>query len=399
MDKQQLFELERQYVFQTYKRQPVVFDRGEGCYLFDIDGRRYLDLVAGIAVVALGHSHPKWVKAVQEQAAKLAQVSNTYYTVAMIELARDLCRLAEMDRVFFCNSGTEANEVAIKTARKWGKTKRGNECYRILTFAKAFHGRTLGALSATAQKNYCDPFEPLVPGFVQLQTQNLDLVQSTLDESFCAVMIEPIQGEGGVRPVDHDFLRGLRQTCTDRDILLIADEVQTGIGRTGKWFGFQHAGITPDLAPLAKGLGGGFPIGACLAHSEAATTLTFGDQGSTFAANPLAAAAARAVLEVIKEENLIENAVETGNFFRRKLTGLSAGHPEITEVRGAGLMIGVELKDPTAKTLVSKALEEGLLLNATGDTTIRIIPPLILTKEQAEEAVRIIGGILCTEVQ
>lgn len=390
MDKSQLFELEQRYLFQTYRRQPVVFDRGEGCYLFDLEGRRYLDFVAGVAVTSLGHSHPRWVKAVQDQAARLSHVSNIYYTAPMIELARDLCELSGMDRVFFCNSGTEANEVAIKVARKYGKNKRGQSCYKILTFTKAFHGRTLGALSATAQKNYCEPFEPLVPGFVQLPTQDPELVSSTLDESFCAVMIEPVQGEGGVWPCDPSFLRFLRQICTERDILLVADEVQTGIGRTGKWFAFEHAGITPDLAPLAKGLGGGFPIGACLAKGEAAVTLAPGDQGSTFAAGPLAATAAKTVLDVMRKENLIADVCETGAFLRKNLEDLAAKRPLITEVRGLGLMFGVELKEPVAKAVVSKALEEGLLLNATGDTTLRIIPPLIIRKVQVEEGVALL---------
>lgn len=394
MDKQKLFELEQTYVFRTYRRQPVVFTRGEGCYLFDSEGKRYLDLVAGVAVVALGHSHPQWIEAIKEQAEKLVQVSNLYYTAPMIELAKELCEISRMDRVFFCNSGTEANEAAIKVARKWGKAARGDHCHRILTFSRAFHGRTLGALSATAQKNYCEPFEPLLPGFLQLSPRDIEKVDSVLDASFCGVMIEPVQGEGGVWPVESAFLVGLRKICTEKKILLIVDEVQTGIARTGKWFGFQHADILPDLAPIAKGLGGGFPIGACLARGEAASTLTFGDHGSTFAGAPLAASAAKAVLRVIQEENLVENAQKMGGIFREKLVELAAKHPLIVDVRGLGLMIGVELKEPVAKSLVSKALGEGLIINATGESTLRLIPPLILRKNHVEEAVRILDKVL-----
>ena len=394
MDISEIIKSENQVIIQTYRRFPVEFVRGEGCYLFDSEGKRYLDLVAGVAVNSLGHSHPEWVKAVQKQASELVHVSNLYYTRPMIELAAELCRISGMDRVFFCNSGTEANEAAIKAARKWGRKKRGPDCHRIITFEKAFHGRTLGALSATGQKNYCEPFEPLIPGFIQVRNGDLERINSLLDGTVCAVMVETIQGEGGVLPFEPVFLQNLRKLCDTKNVLLIIDEVQTGIGRTGEWFGYQHFGILPDLSPLAKGLGGGFPIGACLSRGEAATSLEPGDHGSTFAAGPLAATAALTVLRVMRENNIVEHVRETGEFLRGKLEGLCLEFNVLDHVRGAGLMLGLEFREPVARDIVTKALERGLVLNATGDTTLRLIPPLILEKSQVAEAVEILTGVL-----
>ena len=385
--KQQIIAAESSFVLQTYKRLPIVFERGEGCYLIDTEGKRYLDMVGGVAVNALGHCHPAMVKAITSQAATLIHASNLYYTTPMVQLAERLSALSGMKRVFFCNSGTEANEAAIKIARKWGKAQRGAQCHKIITFEHAFHGRTLGALSATGQKKYCEAFEPLVPGFIQLPLHALDQVRSALDGTACAVMIEPIQGEAGVQVVKPAFLRELRALCDEKNVLLIVDEVQTGIGRTGRWFGFEHAGVTPDLMPLAKGLGGGFPIGACMVGTKVEQTLVPGDHGSTFAGSPLAATAALAVLTTIEEDTILENVNRCG-------AALSSGMENLVSLdivdhhRGMGLMQALELRTPKARDAVAKGLEFGLILNATGDTTLRFVPPLILTEAQVQECLQ-----------
>jgi predicted acetylornithine/succinylornithine family transaminase len=377
---------ESEVLLQTYKRQPVVFESGAGCWLTDTEGKRYLDMVAGVAVMALGHSHPAWVAAVTAQATQLVHTSNLFYTTPMIELAEALTRLSQMSRVFFCNSGCEANEAAIKIARKWGKAKRGDGCFKFVTFDHGFHGRTLGALSATGQKKYCEPFEPLVPGFIQIQIEEHQRLQTLLDGSVCAVIVEPIQGEGGVQVIDPAVLRQIRALCSEREVLLICDEVQTGIARTGKWFGFQHAGVLPDLAPLAKGLGGGFPIGACLAHGEAASTLVPGDHGSTYAGSPLAAQAALSVIRYIEEHGLLAHVLEVGAQLKEALQTLCEEFSFLDHVRGEGLMLAMEFKVPRARGAVAKALAHGLLLNATGDTTLRFVPPLILSAAEVESA-------------
>ena len=382
---------EAKVLLQTYKRQPIVIESGNGCWVTDTEGQRYLDLVAGVAVMALGHLHPAWVSAVTSQAQKLVHTSNLYYTTPMIELAESLTRLSGMSQVFFCNSGCEANEAAIKIARKWGKTKRGSGCYKFVTFDHGFHGRTLGALSATGQKKYCEAFEPLVPGFIQIQLDEREKLKDLLDGSVCAVIVEPIQGEGGVQVVKPEVLREIRTLCTEREVLFISDEVQTGIARTGEWFGFQHAGIVPDLAPLAKGLGGGFPIGACLAHGEAATALVPGDHGSTYAGSPLATTAALAVLRYCEQQGLCAQVTEVGAKLKAALQRLCGEFSFLDHVRGMGLMLALEFKAPHAREAVTKALSHGLLLNATGDTTLRFVPPLILAVsevEQAEERLR-----------
>ncbi len=381
-------------LLQTYKRQPLVLESGNGCWVTDVDGRRYLDLVAGVAVMALGHSHPAWVQAVTDQAKQLVHTSNLYYTTPMIELAEELTRLSGMSRVFFCNSGCEANEAAIKIARKWGKTKRGFDCNKIVTFTHGFHGRTLGALSATAQKKYCEPFEPLVPGFIQISLDQVSTLPALLDGSVCAIMIEPIQGEGGVRVVDPAVLQELRRLCDVHEVLLIADEVQTGIARTGAWFGYQHSGVIPDLAPLAKGLGGGFPIGACLAHGEAASSLVAGDHGSTYAGGPLAASAALAVIRTIESKNMLPQIRELGAQFRTALQRLCAEFQFLDHVRGLGLMLALEFKAPLAREVVSKGNGHGVLLNATGDTTLRFVPPLIISSEEIAFAERTLRAAL-----
>jgi predicted acetylornithine/succinylornithine family transaminase len=389
-----IIEREARAVMQTYKRLPVVIESGRGCRVFDTNGKSYLDLFAGVAVNTLGHAHPRLVSAIAGQAAKLIHVSNLLYNEPMVELAERLAALSGMDRVFFCNSGTEANEAAIKIARKWGKKTRGKECFRILTFDRAFHGRTLGALTATGNPKYGDPFEPLLPGFVKLPFLPLEEIATTLDGSFCAVMIEPVQGEGGVWPIDPRFLQGLRKICGEKKILLVADEVQTGIGRTGRWFGFQHSGVKPDLAPLAKGLGGGFPIGACLASGGAAAILEPGDHGSTFAGSALAARTALAVLEVIEDDGLLRHTEQMGGLFRTELEKLCREFAIVDHVRGLGLMLALELKEPVAREIVQRGIDRGVLFNSVSDTALRFVPPLVISEAEIMEAVQILRSIL-----
>lgn len=381
----------------AYAKVPVLFERGEGVYLFDADGKRYLDFFGGIAVCGLGHSHPKWVKAVQDQAAKLVHVSNLFYTEPQAKLLAKLAQVTRMDRAFICNSGTEANECAIKIARKWGKSKRGDSCHRVIGFARGFHGRTLGSLSLTANPKYQAPFTPLVPGMKTLEIHDHAALDRELDGTVCAVLIEPVQGEGGVWPTDPRCLQGLRKLCDERGVLLIFDEVQSGIGRTGAWLDCHHAGVLPDLAALAKGLGGGFPIGACVARGEAAEVIEPGEHGSTYSGNPLACAAALAVLDTIEEDDLLGNARETGAYLRSALEGLVANNPDLLDhVRGRGLMLAIEFKQPQAKQVARAALERGLVCAATGDTTLRIVPPLVLTPRDVDEGTKILGEALAS---
>ena len=381
----ELIELESKVILQTYKRLPVVMERGQGVYLFDTDGKEYIDFIAGIAVDALGHCHPAWVEAVSKQAAKLVHTSNVVYTEPGIRLAKKLTEISGMQRVFFCNSGAEAVEAAIKIARKWGKKKRGNDCYKVISFEKSFHGRTMGSLSATSTAKYKDPFAPLLPGFQTLPLNDEEALRTALDGSVCAVLIEPVQGEGGVWPMTPEYLRSLRKICDEKEVLLVADEIQTGIGRTGRWFGYQAAGITPDLASLAKGLGGGFPIGACLANGEAATILEQGDHGSTYAGSPLAASAALSVLQTIEQEDLLNKVIENGNYLEQKLKDLCNQYDDLVEVRGIGLILALEFKNPVARKVVQAGLDAGVLLNATSDTTLRFVPPLIISKAEISD--------------
>jgi acetylornithine/N-succinyldiaminopimelate aminotransferase len=379
----------------TYARFPVTLVRGSGMYVWDSDGRRYLDFLGGIAVNGVGHCHPKVVQAIQDQAATLMHTSNLYFTQPQELLADALTATTGGDftNMFFCNSGAEANEAALKIARKHGKSgapssnSGGAGKTKIVSATGSFHGRTLGTLSATAQPKYQAPFAPLVPDFSYVQFNDLDALQGAVDESTCAVILEPIQGESGVHPADPKFLQYARTLCDKYGALLIFDEIQCGMGRSGTWWAYQQLGVKPDVLTTAKALGGGLPIGACLARGEAAETLAPGDHGSTFAGNAVTCAAAVATIGVIESDGLIQNAAEVGDYLRRQLQHDLA--PYITEVRGAGLMIGVELKAPIAKKVVGEALKKGLLLNATGDTTLRLLPPLIVTREQADEGVGI----------
>ena len=383
------------HVMSTYKRQPVEFVRGDGVYLFDTAGRKYLDLLAGIAVCSVGHAHPYLTNAIATQAATLLHTSNLYLTAPQARLARRLCELSDFDRVFFCNSGAEANECAIKIARKFGKAGGNDKKHRIVTAKNSFHGRTLATVTATGQPKYSQPFAPLPAGFDYVPFNNPYALASVVNEETAAILLEPIQGEGGIIPASDVFLQTARRLADKFGALLIFDEVQTGVGRTGKLWGYQNYGVVPDIMTLAKGLGGGVPIGACLTRGMASETLVPGDHGTTFGGNPLATTAANAVLDILADEHLTRNAETVGAFLQQALQQLIHTFPAIIgEVRGAGLMLGIGLKQPVARQIVANALEWGLILNATSDDTLRLVPPLILTEAQASDAVALLTQAL-----
>lgn len=372
-----------EHLMQTYARLPVAFARGKGVWLYDENGNQYLDALAGVAVNGLGHAHPKLTKALCEQAGTLIHTSNIYRISAQERLADKLCALSGMDRVFFGNSGAEANEAAIKLARLHGHN-RGIDNPAIVVMEKSFHGRTLATLSATGSRKVQAGFEPLVGGFVRVPFGDADAVAKLAahHNNIIAVLVEPYQGEGGVQIPEVDYLDKLRAICDQNAWLLMLDEVQTGIGRSGKWFAFQHTKIMPDVMTLAKGLGSGVPIGACLAYGAAAEVFTPGKHGSTFGGNPLACTAALTTLDVMAEEGLLENALKIGAFIRETLTRELGQVPGVKEIRGQGLMIGIELDKPCGE-LVKLALADKLLINVTADNVVRLLPPLIMSQDEA----------------
>jgi predicted acetylornithine/succinylornithine family transaminase len=372
-------ELADKYLMQTGRRLPITFVRGQGCLLYDDTGRAYLDLVAGIAVNLLGHAHPEVAAAVGSQSRKLIHASNLYFTEPQVELARRLVELSFPSRVFFCNSGAEANEAAIKIARKWGAKNRDG-AFEIITTYGSFHGRTLATVTAGGQHKYSDPFKPLPDGFVHVPYNDLDAIKSATGEKTVAVMLEPVMGEIGVIPAQPGYLAGVRKWCDEHNLLLILDEIQTGLGRTGRWFAHQHHGITPDVMTLAKGLGGGVPIGACLAAPRA-DVFEPGDHGSTFGGNPLACTAALTVLTVIERDGLVGHAAEMGEMLHGVLAGLGAKN-----VRGLGLMQAVEFTEPRAKAFQQACLEAGLIVNAVDDNSVRLVPPLIISAAEIDQA-------------
>lgn len=373
-------EKEKLLIPQVYKRQKVIFERGEGCFLFDINGKKYLDLVAGIACVSIGHSHPEFIQKVSEQLKKLVHVSNLFYTTPQIRLAEKLKEITGMDRFFFCNSGTEAIEASLKFARKaTGKKK-------FVAFKNAFHGRTMGALSVTFKEKFRKPFEPLVQPVEFANYNDIADLERKVDSETCAVILELIQGEAGVYPAEKDFVKSIFELREKYGFLVIFDEVQTGFGRTGKWFAKEHYGFEPDIMAMAKAMGSGFPIGCCAMSEEVAQKLERGDHGTTFGGNPLACTASLATIEIIEKYRLVENAEKTGAYFMKNLSEL------FEEVRGKGLMIGV--KATNADKIVEKALEFGLILNATSEDNLRIVPPLVIGKEDVDFAIETLRRVL-----
>lgn len=387
-----------EHLMNTYGRQPVTFEKGVGVWLYDQQGNQYLDALSGVAVNGLGHAHPKFVAAIQAQVARLVHVSNIYQIAEQARLADKLAEISGMDKVFFCNSGCEANEAAIKLARLYGHNK-GIENPEIIVMERAFHGRTMATLSATGNRKTQAGFEPLVSGFVRVPYDDLDAIKQVAKRknNVVAILVEPVQGEGGVHiPANLTaYFQGLRQVCDENGWLLMLDEVQSGVGRTGTWFAFQHTGILPDVMTLAKGLGSGVPIGACLAKGAAADTFTPGKHGSTFGGNPLATAAGIATLDIIAEEKLRENADAIGKFINAQLSEAFAGNKHVVNIRNAGLMVGIEL-DVSCGELVKLALEQKLLINVTAEKVIRLLPSLVMSKQEAQKLVNRLVPIVKT---
>jgi len=382
------------HLMNTYARQPVAFVRGEGSHVFDEAGRRYLDALAGIAVNTLGHGHPVLTKALAEQAGRLMHVSNIYRVPEQERLSDRLAALSGMDEVFFCNSGCEANEAAIKLARMFGH-QRGVDTPAIIVMEKAFHGRTLATLSATGNRKVQAGFEPLVSGFVRVPFDDLSAIEHVAanNPNVVAVLFEPIQGEGGINIAHDDYMRALRRICDEKGWLFMVDEVQCGIGRTGAWFAHQRAGIKPDVMTLAKGLGSGVPVGACLAAGKAASVFKPGNHGSTFGGNPLACVAALTTLEVIEKDGLMARAVHVGDLVRKRMGEALAGVAGVVDIRGDGLMIGIELDRPCGE-LVGQALEAGLLINVTNDKVVRLLPPLVFSDAEAGQLVALLAPLI-----
>ncbi|MBA4314267.1 MAG: aspartate aminotransferase family protein [Alcaligenaceae bacterium] len=368
----------------TYARQPIAFTHGDGAWMWSTDGKRYLDGLSGIAVNGLGHNHPKLVKAISEQAGKLIHTSNLYGVVEQSNLADRLCEISGMDEAFFCNSGAEANEAAIKLAKYFGH-KKGIENAKIIVMERAWHGRTLATLAATDSPKAKIGFGDLPSGFVRVPYKNFAAIEQAADDhpEIQAVLLEVLQGEGGINVADTEYLQALRKLCTAKGWLLMIDEVQSGIGRTGKWFGYQHAGIQPDVITLAKGLGSGVPIGACLAWGPAAGVFTPGTHGTTFGGGPLVSAAALATIEIMEEEGLLAHAEQMGQLIRAILSRELAGIAGVKDIRGRGLMVGIELWKPCGE-LVAIARDKGLIINVTRDNVVRLLPPLVIKKEEAE---------------
>ena len=391
----EIIELDKKYYMNTFgDRVPVCFQYGKGINLWDLDGNKYYDFLAGIAVNALGHSHPKLVHAIQEQAAKLIHCSNLYYIEQQAKLAKILVECSCADKVFFANSGAEANEGAIKLARIYFKKKGFPDKYEIITLEKSFHGRTLATIAATGQEKYQKPYSPLTPTFLKVPINNLQALESAININTCAVMIEPIQGESGVNPTSAEYLKGVRKLCDEKGILLIFDEVQCGLGRTGKLFSYQHYDVEPDIFTLAKALGGGFPIGALLAKDFVAKAFEKGDHGSTFGGNPLACAAGLAVMDVLLNDGLVDNSDKMGAYFLEKLVNLKSKYNIIKEIRGKGLMIGIELAINKAEEIKNRCFEKKYLVGSVGQNIIRLLPPLIITKDDIDEMIEMFDGVL-----
>ncbi len=374
------FELERKYLIQFYKRKRVLFVKGEGCWLYDVNGKRYLDLVSGIACISIGHSHPHFISRVEEQLKKLVHVSNLFYTKPQIELAMKLKEISGMDKFFFCNSGTEAVECALKISRKVTKRKK------FVALKNSFHGRTMGSLSVTWKEKFRRPFEPLIQPVEFVEPNNLNDLERKVDDQTACIIIELVQGEAGVYPLERNFVDAIFEERDEHNFLVVIDEIQTGFGRTGRWFAKDHYGVEPDVITMAKAMGSGFPIGCVGVTDEIAEDLEFTDHASTFGGNPLACVASLATLEVIEKEKLIDNAEDVGKYFKRRISEISE------DVRGLGLMIGARFE--YAFEIVDEGLKEGLVLNATSEENLRFLPPLIIGRDEVDIAIEILSRII-----
>jgi acetylornithine/N-succinyldiaminopimelate aminotransferase len=385
-------ELEKKYFLPTSKRLPITLVRGEGTRVWDLDGKEYLDFVAGIAAVSLGHCHPEIVKAIERQSMELMHTSNYYYTIPQVKLAKLLCESTGLDKVFFCNSGAEAVEGVLKIARKWGKENRDG-AYEIIVAADAFHGRTIATVTAAGNEKYRAPFAPLLEGFVRVPFNDIAAIKKATTGKTAAVLLEPIQGEGGVNVPDDHYLPQVRAWCDEAGILLMLDEVQTGVGRTGKLFAYQHYGIEPDVLAVAKALGGGFPIGAFLAKDHCAV-LGQGEHGTTFGGNALACQVGYTVLSYVLKHNLPAQAARKGDYIERKLHSLADRHPMVTEVRGKGLIWALELDRPVAEEAMGVCSQDGLLVNNVKPTALRLIPPLTVSEDEIDGAIELVDRVL-----
>ncbi len=384
--------LSDKYIMNTYSRFDIAFSKGEGVYVYDEENKKYLDFTAGIAVNSLGYQDKDCINAIIEQLNKFNHCSNLYYSRPQAEVAKLLVENSCFEKVFFCNSGAEASETMIKIARKFGKTKNEN-CSKIIAMKNSFHGRTTGAITLTGQTKYQKSFMPLLPDIVYAEFNNLESVKELIDDNTCGIILEPVQGEGGLYPADIEFLKGVRKLCDENNILLGFDEVQCGIGRLGKLFAYQHFNVEPDMAGLAKGLANGLPIGAVAAKGVAATILTAGDHASTFGGNPVSCSSAKVVLNKLLNEGVLDNVCETGKYFKEELLKLKEKSTLIKDIRGLGLMIGVELTI-SVKEIVQKCNQKGLLVISAGANILRFVPPLIVTKEHVREVIKILEQIL-----
>ncbi|HSB45898.1 MAG TPA: acetylornithine transaminase [Nitrospira sp.] len=392
MPTEELKQGTEQYLMGTYARQPISIVRGRGTKVYDLEGREYIDFVGGVAVNILGHGHPDLVLAIQRQAAQLIHTSNLYYTEPQVKLAQMLVDHSFADKVFFCNSGAEANEAAIKLARRYSHDKYGPGRFEIITMKNSFHGRTMATLTATGQEKVQKGYDPLLPGFLYVPFNHLAELDQTVSGKTAAIMLEPIQGEGGVHVADREYLKAVRELCTQKDVLLIFDEVQTGMGRTGTLFAYEQLGVQPDIMTLAKGLGGGVPIGACLAKDEIAKAFGPGSHASTFGGNPLACAAALAVFRVLLEGRVLDHARRMGDYLAKGLSEFKDRHHAVKDVRGLGLLQGLEVEMNT-KTVVSDCVRRGILVNATGEHVLRFVPPLIISQPEIDRLIEVLSQI------
>jgi len=396
MNEKEYISIADKCIMGTYRRYPVVFTRGRGMKLWDSEGREYLDFVAGIAVCSLGHAHPAVTRAIQEQAERLVHVSNLYYIETQIEYARLLTENCALKKVFFCNSGAEANEGAIKLARKFGNDSSSGMRNEIISMIASFHGRTMATITATGQEKFQQGFHPLLPGFKYAPFNDLETLAGMITERTCAVLVEPIQAEGGIKLAAPGYFAGLRKLCDERNILLILDEVQVGMGRTGSLFAYEQEGIIPDIITLAKAIGNGFPLGATLAGEKVADAFAPGSHASTFGGNPLGMAAARATLAVLLSEGIVQECRNKGSYLMARIEELRARHQLIKEVRGRGLLVGVELNGEAA-AIIARAMKRGLLIASAGPNVLRFVPPLIATKQDIDQATAILDEVFKEE--
>lgn len=393
MNNQDILNENKKYIMNTYASFPIALEKGEGSYVWDFDGKKYLDFVSGIAVNCLGYNDREFIENITSQLKKIQHCSNLYQNEPSVELAKKLVENSDFDKVFFCNSGAEAVEAALKLARKYGSTNKGKEAYEIITMKNSFHGRTLGTVTATGQEKYQEGFGPLLPGVKYVPYNDFEALEKTVNENTCAIVLEAIQGEGGVNPANKEYLEAVRELCDKLDIVMIFDEVQTGIGRTGKLFGYQIHGVKPDVISLAKGLGGGIPIGAMLATDKVASAFEPGNHASTFGGNPIATTAGNTVLSRLLDGGLLENVERQGKYLKEKLEDLKKKYSVIIDIRGTGLIQGIELSVPGIE-LVNKCIEKGLLLVGAGTEVVRFVPPLIITEEEIDEAINILDSSL-----